>query len=119
MATIQDVWQRKATATSVLNREIKAEILRQKAIDTGRMKNVSRIVQLDWNEVTDDVSLKIDSTEYYKYVDEGLSRKWHNRSIPRNITKAFMKREKVVDQLDKLITVIFEYRIDQQFKTWQ
>lgn len=48
MATIQEVWRRKGTATSVLNREIKVEILRQKAIDTGRMRNVSKVLSIQW-----------------------------------------------------------------------
>ena len=115
MATIQEVWRRKGTAVSVLNREIKAEILRQKAIDTGRMRNISKVLSIQWNEANDAISVEIDSTEYYKYVDTGYSRKWHNRAIPRNITQAFLKRKKVEEQLEKLVEIIFEYRIDQQF----
>ena len=116
MATIADVNRRKGTATRVLNTEIKKEIIRQDAIDTGRMRNVSKIVKLRWDESTDDLSMEIDSTFYYKFVDEGFSRKWKSGKIKRNITKAFMKRTKVVDQLEKVVAVIFEYRIDQEFR---
>ena len=117
MAEIQDVWRRLGTATRVLNTEIKKEIVRQKAVDTGRMRNVSKVIDLKWEESKDDFDMIIKSTDYYKYVDEGLSRKWFNRKRRRNITKAFLKRDKVKDQLNKLMSVIFEYRIDQQFKT--
>ena len=116
MATIQDVWRRKGTATRVLNLEIKKEIVRQNAVDTGRMRNVSKIVQLEWDEVTDKITFKIDSTFYYPKVDVTPARKWKNAKVPRNITDAFTKREKVVEQLDKFVEVIFEYRIDQQFQ---
>lgn len=116
MASKQDVWQRKATATKVFNSEIKKEIIRQDAIDTGRMRNVSKIVNVKWNEQKDDITLDIDSTFYYQFVDEGKSKKWKSGRVNRNITKAFMKRDKVLDQIEKLIVVIFEYRIDQQFE---
>lgn len=116
MATIADVNRRKGTATRVLNTEIKKEIIRQDAVDTGRMRNVSKIVKLRWDESTDDLSMEIDSTFYYKFVDEGFSRKWKSGKIKRNITKAFMKRTKVIDQLEKVVAVIFEYRIDQEFR---
>lgn len=116
MATKQDVWRRIGTATRVLNTEIKKEIIRQDAIDTGRMRNVSKVVNLKWDEAKDDISLEISSTFYYKFVDEGKSRKWKGGKINRNITKAFMKRDKVIDQLEKVVATIFEYRIDQQFQ---
>jgi ribonuclease HI len=116
MASIADVNRRKGTATRVLNTEIRKEIIRQDAVDTGRMRNVSKIVRLKWDESTDDMSMEIDSTYYYKFVDEGFSRKWKSGKIKRNITKAFMKREKVIDQLEKVVEVIIEYRIDQEFR---
>ena len=119
MATQQEVYRRLGTATRVLNTEIKKEIIRQDAIDTGRMRNISKIVKLRWDESRDDVSLEIASTFYYKFVDEGLSKKWKSGKVRRNLTKAFMKREKVVDQLEKVVSVIFEFRIDQQFKVFR
>jgi hypothetical protein len=116
MATKQDVWRRLGTATRVLNTEIRKEIIRQDAIDTGRMRNVTKIVKLHWSETKDDIDMDVKSTFYYVYVDEGKSRKWKNGRVNRNITKAFLKREKVVEQMEQLVRVIFEYRIDQQFK---
>ena len=116
MATIQDVWRRQGTATRILNLEIKKEIVRQNAVDTGRMRNVSKIVNLKWNENNDDVSFSIDSTFYYQWVEKKPARKWKNAKVPRDISAAFIKRDKVVEQLDKLVEVIFEYRIDQQFQ---
>ena len=128
MAEKQDVWRRLGTATRVMNTEIKKEIIRQKAVDTGRMKNVSRIVKLHWSEEKDDIDMDISSTFYYHGINENgtkwkeggvdvrKSRKWKGGKVNRNITKAFMKREKVKQQIEALIKVIFEYRIDQQFR---
>ena len=116
MATIQDVWRTQGTATRVLNAEIKKEIIRQDAVDTGRMRNVSKIVKLKWDEQTDDITMKISSTFYYKFVDEGFSKKWKQGKVKRNITKAFLKRPKVTEQMEKLVAKTFEYRIDQQFR---
>lgn len=116
MAEKQDVWRRLGTATRVLNTEIRKEIIRQDAIDTTRMRNVTRIVKLHWSETKDDIDMEISSTFYYIYVDEGKSRKWKGGKVNRNITKAFMKREKVKQQIEALIKIIFEYRIDQQFR---
>lgn len=116
MAEIQDVWRRMGTATRVLNTEIKKEIVRQKAVDTTRMRNVTRMLRIEWDESKDDFTIIFDTTEYYKYVDEAKARKWKGGKVPRDLTKAFMRRDKVVDQLEKLMEVIFEYRIDQQFK---
>ena len=116
MAEIQDVWRRMGTATRVMNLEIKKEIKKQNAIDTGRMKNVSRIVDLKWDDSKDDFDMTIRSTFYYIYVDEGKSRKYKNGRVNRDITNAFLKRQKVIDQQEKLFEVLFEYRIDQQFR---
>ena len=115
MAEIQDVWRRKGTATRVLNTEIKKEITRQDAVDTTRMRNVTKIVKLHWEESQDDFDFTIDSTEYYKFVEDKKARKWKNGKVPRDITDAFLKRAKVTDQMEKFMSVIFEYRIDQQF----
>lgn len=116
MATIQEVWRRMGTATKVMNAEIKKEIIRQDAIDTGKMRNVSKIVNLKWDDNKDDFEFNVKSTFYYEHVDEGRSRKWKQGKVNRNITRAFIKREKVNDQFEKLMSILFEYRIDQQFK---
>jgi len=116
------------TATRVLNTEIKKEIIRQNAVDSGRMRNVSKVINLKWDDSKDDINLEISSTFYYhgenpdgsKWktggVDVRKSSKYKSGKVNRNITEAFFKREKVEDQMDKLFSVIFEYRIDQQFQ---
>lgn len=116
MATQNDVWRRIGTATRVFNTEIKKEIIRQDAIDTGRMRNVSKIVNVKWDVMSNDIEMQIDSTYYYVFVDEGFSRKWKAGKVKRNITKAFMKREKVLDQIEKIAAISMEYQIDQMFR---
>jgi hypothetical protein len=116
MADKQQIFQRLGTATRVLNTEIKKEIIRQHAIDTTRMRNVSKIVNMKWDENKEDVTLEIKSTYYYKFVDEKKAKKWKNGKVNRNITKAFMKREKVLDQMYKLFQVIIEYRFQNDIK---
>lgn len=116
MATQNDVWRRIGTATRVFNTEIKKEIIRQDAIDTGRMRNVSKIVNVKWDVMSNDIEMQIDSTFYYVYVDEGYSRKWKAGKVKRNLTKAFMKREKVLDQIEKIAAITMEYQIDQMFR---
>jgi len=116
MATQNDVWRRIGTATRVFNTEIKKEIIRQDAIDTGRMRNVSKIVNVKWDVMSNDIEMQIDSTFYYIYVDEGYSRKWKGGKVKRDLTKAFMKREKVLDQIEKIAAISMEYQIDQTFR---
>ena len=116
MATQNDVWRRIGTATRVFNTEIKKEIIRQDAIDTGRMRNVSKIVNVKWDVMSNDIEMQIDSTYYYVFVDEGFSRKWKAGKVKRNLTKAFMKREKVLDQIEKIAAISMEYQIDQMFR---
>ena len=116
MATQNDVWRRIGTATRVFNTEIKKEIIRQDAIDTGRMRNVSKIVNVKWDVMSNDIEMQIDSTFYYVFVDEGLSRKWKSGKVKRDLTKAVMKREKVLDQIEKIAVISIEYQIDQTFR---
>jgi hypothetical protein len=42
-----------------------------------------------------------------------ISRKWKGGKVKRNLTKAFMKREKVLDQIEKIAAIAMEYQIDQ------
>jgi hypothetical protein len=128
MADKQQIFQRLGTATRVLNTEIKKEIARQYAIDTGRMKNVSRIVNMKWDENKEDVTMEIKSTFYYhghnkdgsKWKEGGVdvrkAKKWKGGKVNRNITQAFLKREKVLDQMYKLFQVIIEYRFQNDIK---
>jgi hypothetical protein len=131
MATQQDVWRRIGTATRVLNTEIKKEIIRQKAVDTGRMKNTSRLVKMKWNEISDEIELEISSTFYFhgvsndgtKWKEGGVdvrkSSKWQGGKVNRNITEAFTKREKVVNQVAKVLEVIYKYKVNELIKKWQ
>lgn len=118
MATQNDVWRRIGTATRVFNTEIKKEIIRQHAVDTGLMKNVTRVVKVKWDVMSNDIELQIDGNRafYYIYVDEGFSRKWKGGKVKRDLTKAFMKREKVLDQIEKIAAISMEYQIDQMFR---
>ena len=74
MAEVQDVWRRLGTATRVMNTEIKKEIIRQKAVDTGRMRNVTKIVKLKWNENEDDFTISEDTEdhEYQENKEQGI-----------------------------------------------
>ena len=36
--------------------------------------------------------------------------------VKRDLTKAFMKREKVMDQIEKIAAITMEYQIDQMFR---
>jgi hypothetical protein len=131
MATKPEIYRRLGTATRVFNTEIKKEIIRQKAVDTGRMKNISRLVKIKWDEITDEIELEISSTFYFHGVSEDgtkwkeggvdvrKSSKWQGGKVNRNITEAFRKREKVVDQVEKLLEVIYNYRVNELIKKWQ
>lgn len=128
MATQQDVWRRIGTATRVFNAEIKQEIVKQNAVDTGRMRNVSKIVNVKWDVLENDFSLEIASTYYFHGVspngyvwktggvDVRKSSKYKGGKVNRNITQAFMKRAKVLEQIEKIAVITIEYQIDQQFK---
>jgi hypothetical protein len=110
-------YQRLATTTRVLNVEIKNEIVDQNAVDTGRMKNTTKVKvsHLDQQWIIRISDLK--TTYYFKYVDQGLSRKYYNRTKRRNILGNFMKRKKVEDALEKLVDAQVEWLLENQFKT--
>jgi hypothetical protein len=65
MATQNDVWRRIGTATRVFNTEIKKEIIRQDAVDTGRMRNVSRVVKVRWDVMSNDIELQMRNSERF------------------------------------------------------
>ena len=89
----QQLYQKLAVATRVMNSEIKKQIIEVGAVDTGRMKNVT-IVKIEWREGTSNLNININTTDYYKYVDEGT-----RHISPRDITEKFMNRPKVEEQL--------------------
>ena len=100
--------RRLGTATRVINTELKKMIIDVDAVDTGRMKNIS-VVHINWDKNSTKIELEIDSTEYYKYVDQGTK---HIK--PRDITKKLVKRVKVKDQFEKLGKDLVEYMISEK-----
>jgi hypothetical protein len=109
-------YQRLGTATRVLNTEIKKEIIAQNAVDTGRMKNVTKVkinyLEQKWTIQIEDLK----TTDYFKYVNRGKSRKYYNGKRRRDIIGKFMKRTKFEEQIDKLIDAQMDWLIESQFK---
>jgi hypothetical protein len=108
-------YQRLGTATRVLNTEIKKEIISQKAVDTGRMKNVTKVkinyLEQKWTIIVQDLK----TTDYFKYVNKGLSRKYYGGKKRRDIVGKFVKRPKFEEQMDKLLDAQVEWLVEQQF----
>jgi hypothetical protein len=105
-----------ASQTRVLNAEIKQEIVRQKAVDTGRMKNNTK-VKVKWTEQKWTVTIEdLKTTDYYKYVDKGFSRKWKGGKTRRNLTDAFVDRPKSEQAILKIMESQAEWLILQQFE---
>lgn len=97
------LYQTLATATRVLNVELKKMIQEVGAVKSGRMKNVS-VVSIDWKTDQKKFNISINSTEYYKYVDKGTK---HIK--PRNITKKLVQRSPVKKQIQKVSKVLVEH----------
>jgi hypothetical protein len=101
-------------ATRSINAEIKKTIIKVKAVDTGRMKNNTK-VKLEYNFSKDEFYFTeggIRSTFYYIYVDEGTI---HIK--PRLITQKTLAKPKVQKALDKVFDKWTDYMIDKQFET--
>ena len=100
-------------ATRSLNAEIKKTIISVKAVDTGRMKNNTK-VKIEYNFTTNRFTITqsgIKSTFYYIFVDEGTI---HIK--PRNITDKTLNKAKVQAAFDKLFDKWTDYIIDRQFE---
>ena len=101
-------------ATRSINAEIKKTIIQVKAVDTGRMKNNTK-VKLESN-FSKDVFLftegGIRSTSYYIFVDEGTV-----YIKAREITQKTLNKPKVQKALDKVFDKWMDYMIDKQFET--
>lgn len=108
-------YQKLAVATKVLNSEIKKEIIEQKAVDTGRMKNVTKVkinyLEQKWTIIVEDLK----TTDYFKYVNQGFSKKYYGGKKRRDIVGKFAKRPKFNDQMDKLIDAQVDWLMEQQF----
>tara|TARA_R110000823_G_scaffold243267_1_gene367539 strand:- start:200 stop:580 length:381 start_codon:yes stop_codon:yes gene_type:complete len=99
--------------TRKLNAEIKKTIIQVKAVDTGRMKNNTK-VKIMYNFTTDKFTITqsgVRSTDYYIFVDEGTI---HIK--PRNITDKTLNKQVVQLALDKLFDKWIDYIIDRQFE---
>lgn len=109
MATTKTLFISQLGATTrVLNANIKRQIIEVKAVDTGRMKNNTK-VKLGYDFGKDKFTItKVNSTFYYIFVDEGTI-----RIEPRRITDKTLKRKVVQLSLDKLYTKWFDYYFDK------
>jgi hypothetical protein len=99
--------------TRKLNAEIKKTIIQVKAVDTGRMKNNTK-VKIMYDFTTDKFTITqggVSSTFYYIFVDEGTI---HIK--PRNITDKTLNKPTVLIALDKLFDKWIDYIIDRQFE---
>jgi hypothetical protein len=99
--------------TRKLNAEIKKTIIQVKAVDTGRMKNNTK-VNIMYNFTTDKFTITqggVSSTFYYIFVDEGTI---HIK--PRDITDKTLNKQVVQLALDKLFDKWIDYIIDRQFE---
>jgi hypothetical protein len=109
-------YARLGTATRVLNTEIKKEIEDQKAVDTGRMKNTTK-VKINYLEQKWTIQIQdLKTTDYFKYVNKGFSRKYQGGKKRRDIVGKFTKRSKFNEQIDKLIDAQMDWLIESQFK---
>tara|TARA_R110002074_G_scaffold86201_1_gene190465 strand:- start:183 stop:566 length:384 start_codon:yes stop_codon:yes gene_type:complete len=100
--------------TRKLNAQIKKTIIQVKAVDTGRMKNNTK-VNIMYNFTTDKFTITqsgVTSTFYYIFVDEGTI---HIK--PRDITDKTLNKQVVQLALDKLFDKWIDYIIDRQFET--
>jgi HK97 gp10 family phage protein len=99
-------------ATRSLNAEIKKTIIQVKAVDTGRMKNNTKVkIEYDFSRDKFTITQKgVKSTDYYIYVDQGTI-----YMKARNITEKTLNKKKVQLALDKLFDKYMDYMIDRQF----
>ena len=106
--------------TRTLNAQIKQQIIDVNAVDTGRMKNNTK-VKIEYNFSTDEFKIiaddSIKSVIYYIFVNRGTKNadgSW--RITPRNITDKMLKRDKTQKALDKLFDVWAEWLVDREFE---
>ena len=111
MASKQQLNSQLGATARILNAEIKKQIVDVKAVDTGRMKNNTK-VKVTYVESEEMFKVtSINSTPYYIFVDKGT-----RFIMPREITEKMLKRDKVVKAFDKLFDVYAEYLIDREFE---
>ena len=82
-----------------------------KAVDTGRMKNNTKVkLGYDFNKDKFTIT-QVNSTFYYIFIDQGTI---HIK--PRDITDKTLEKKKVQVSLDKLFDKWMDYMIDKQFE---
>ena len=97
--------------TRVLNAEIRRQIIAVGAVDTGRMKNVTKVkVGYDFGREVFTIQSK-NTTDYYIFVDEGTI-----YITPRRITDRTLNSSNVQGALDRLYDKWIDYMIDRQFE---
>ena len=100
--------------TRTLNAEIKKTIIDVKAVDTGLMKNTTK-VKVDFNFSTETFTIKgIKTTFYFKFVDLGTI-----YIKPRNITEKTLAKDNVKKAFDKLYSVWIDWQIDREFEVFK
>jgi len=104
-------------ATRSLNAEIKKTIIQVKAVDTGRMKNNTKVkIEYDFNKDKFIIQNSgVSSTFYYIFIDEGTQGPGIGIKA-RKITEKTLNRAKVQAALDKLWSKWADYMIDRQFE---
>jgi hypothetical protein len=106
--------------TRKLNAQIKKTIIQVKAVDTGRMKNNTK-VKIMYNFTNDKFTITqsgVTSTFYYIFVDEGTQNSDGTIRIKaRDITDKTLNKQVVQLALDKLFDKWIDYIIDRQFET--
>jgi hypothetical protein len=113
MATKQQFISQLGACTRTVNAEIKKQIVEVGAVRTGRMKNTTK-VKVDYDFAKDMFTIRdINSTFYYKFVDEGTS-----RIAPRKITEKTLDRDRVDKAFAKLYDVWIEWMIDREFQVY-
>lgn len=100
--------------TKVLNAEIKKTIIEVKAVDTGRMKNTTKVkISFDFDRDIFTIT-GMTTTFYFKFVDKGTI-----YIKPRNITNKTLEKNNVKKAFDKLYDVYMDYQIDREFEVFK
>lgn len=98
-----------SSATAILNAAIMKAIRVKDAIDTSFMLN-NTFVQIEIDGSTKEpTGVTIDTTEYFKYVDEGTV-----HITPREITKYFSELPEFNREIGKVYTAWLEWQIQKE-----
>ena len=103
--------------TRTINAEIKKQIIEVKAVDTGKMKNITK-VKVGYEFARDVFTIKsVNTTNYYIFVDKGTKNGDGSIRIKaRKITDKTLERPRVQAALDKVYDKWIDMMIDRQFE---